>query len=709
MAKQCTQPKRPRNATWCKDKTMLAEAQESRQILDEEQLVFLADPGVLNGEFVQTIIPNNDAFQTEDLDTYDSDYDDILNAKAVRMANISNYGSNVISEVPHSKTYLNDMEKQSVHAMQDFEQSSVVDFSDNEIDSDSNIILLSKDFRKRFTPQQELSTEQAFCFRISNPTIKSSNKPHVKVEVPNELPKVSLVNASLKKLKFHLAQFDSVVKKRTTPNARTKDILNEIIEVQTIFDQMDAALQQSSINKQCLEIAKKELLLENDRLLQQIMSQDVLLTVMNSMSFIGESMSMERLGNESCDKCFNLDAELLESQNAHNDLLKSYSQLEKYCISLELKAYIDYLKYTQEQADILRGIVKQAKSKQPLDNALKFSSNSELICATCKKSMFDGVHDTRLLDFVENMNSRAKSVKKHKKNIWKPMGHVLTKVGLKWKPTGRTFTIVVRFGNDHIARIIGYGDYQLGNVTILREKVYLSDCRRLLKIYLVPVAAAPRAIDLANLPVSTSIDRDTPSANSTSQGSSSNVRQTHTLFEHLSKWTKDHPIANMIGDPSLFVSTRKQLQTDTMWCYFDAFLTSVELKNFKQAMTEPSWIDESFAPVARIKAIHIFVANTVHKNMTIYQMDVKTDFLNGELKEEVYVSQLEGFVYQDNPAHVYKLKKALYGLKQAPRACDYVDTLMVEKSELDEDLQGKPVDATLLPYDDWLPHISDIQ
>nr|GFB72938.1 uncharacterized mitochondrial protein AtMg00810-like [Tanacetum cinerariifolium] len=74
-------------------------------------------------------------------------------------------------------------------------------------------------------------------------------------------------------------------------------------------------------------------------------------------------------------------------------------------------------------------------------------------------------------------------------------------------------------------------------------------------------------------------------------------------------------------------------------------------------------------------------------------------FLNGELKEEVYVSQLEGFVDQDNPSHAYKLKKALYGLKQAPQygmlTSDYVETPMVEKSKLDEDRQGKPVDATL--------------
>ncbi|GJT81303.1 hypothetical protein Tco_1055645 [Tanacetum coccineum] len=134
---------------------------------------------------------------------------------------------------------------------------------------------LSKDFGKYFTLQQEMNAKQAFWFRISNPTIESSNPPPVKAEVPSELPNVSLVNASLKKLKFHLTQFDSMVKKRTTPDARTegewgfehtksvfnneiipflkylkdifnvfdKDFLNEIMEVQTVFDQMDAVVQ----------------------------------------------------------------------------------------------------------------------------------------------------------------------------------------------------------------------------------------------------------------------------------------------------------------------------------------------------------------------------------------------------------------------------------------------------------------------------------
>ncbi|GKF47876.1 hypothetical protein Tco_0141127, partial [Tanacetum coccineum] len=77
---------------------MLAETHESGQILDEEQLAFLTDPGIPNGQATQTTIPNTTAFQTEFLDAYDSDCDDVSNAKAVLMANLSNYGSDIISE-----------------------------------------------------------------------------------------------------------------------------------------------------------------------------------------------------------------------------------------------------------------------------------------------------------------------------------------------------------------------------------------------------------------------------------------------------------------------------------------------------------------------------------------------------------------------------------------------------------------------------------
>nr|GEV46612.1 hypothetical protein [Tanacetum cinerariifolium] len=357
-------------------------------------------PKVPDGQAVHTIILNISAFQTEDLDTYDSDCDDILNAKVILMTNIYNYGSDVISEANVQDTHLqaqqdsmilyviekmseqminhvNNWEKankehnnKSVTAelerykeqVKTFEQSLNIDlrsrekmidsqmddmikekialkeqvdsleqnlskqikekkrllqtftvfkseskekedkYMENKIDLEKkikeldNILLkwkaqrikptlydgivtsgkhvampaiddeetlmleeesrsrmskkekdlkaikqnisykpidyvklnrLTKDFGKRFTPQQELLAEQAFWLRMYDPTSKPSDALPVKIEAPKELPKISLVNERLKKLKFHIAKFDNVVKTRTTPNARTEEIFQK--------------------------------------------------------------------------------------------------------------------------------------------------------------------------------------------------------------------------------------------------------------------------------------------------------------------------------------------------------------------------------------------------------------------------------------------------------------------------------------------------
>ncbi|GKB95629.1 retrovirus-related pol polyprotein from transposon TNT 1-94 [Tanacetum coccineum] len=90
--------------------------------------------------------------------------------------------------------------------------------------------------------------------------------------------------------------------------------------------------------------------------------------------------------------------------------------------------------------------------------------------------------------------------------------------------------------------------------------------------------------------------------------------------------------------------------------------------------------EESFAPVARLEAVQLFVAYAAHKSFPVYQMDVKTTFLYGPMKEEVYVNQLEGFIDPHHPDQVYRLKKALYGLKQAPRAWyDELSNFLVSK------------------------------
>nr|GEX86379.1 retrovirus-related Pol polyprotein from transposon TNT 1-94 [Tanacetum cinerariifolium] len=317
------------------------------------------------------------------------------------------------------------------------------------------------------------------------------------------------------------------------------------------------------------------------------------------------------------------------------------------------------------------------------------------------------------------------------------------------------------------------------------------------------------------------------------------VHVNHPMPHHNSKWRKDHPLNNIIVQLSRPVSTRLQLHEQALFCYYDAFLTSVEPKMYKEALTQSCWIEAisrlalndmtpgtissglvhvrddnldmevahmgndpllgvpipevtsaqssstaspqsivqpnhpmthhnskwtkdhplnniigqlSRPDSTRLEAIQIFLAYAAHKNMVVYQMDVKTAFLNSNLREEVYVSQPDRFVDPDNPNHVYKLKKALYGLKQAPHAwydmlssfllsqdfskglvdptlfirrndndlllnprgifinqskyaleslkkygfesCDPMDTPMVEKSKLDADREGKAVDPS---------------
>nr|GEZ87641.1 hypothetical protein [Tanacetum cinerariifolium] len=263
-----------------------------------------------------------------------------------------------------------------------------------------------------------------------------------------------------------------------------------------------------------------------------------------------------------------------------------------------------------------------------------------------------------------------------------------------------------------------------------------------------------------------------PFANSSTSVAASSSHQNvdpsnmHTFYQpypHEFQWTKDHPLEQVIGEPSRPVLTRNQLRYDGDMCMYAlivitmepknifelnkqlskekstvSFLlkekkklksdfktcedklfdkqiqlekrikelnnivlkivSTMEPKNVKEAMTDPAWIDsmqeeflqfkrldsrlvvrgyrqeegidfeESFAPVARMEAIRIFLAYAAHKSFIVFQMDVKTVFLHCTLKEDMYVCQPEGFIDADHPSHVYKLKKALYGLKQAPRA-----------------------------------------
>nr|GEW37483.1 retrovirus-related Pol polyprotein from transposon TNT 1-94 [Tanacetum cinerariifolium] len=241
-----------------------------------------------------------------------------------------------------------------------------------------------------------------------------------------------------------------------------------------------------------------------------------------------------------------------------------------------------------------------------------------------------------------------------------------------------------------------------------------------------PVSPAPPVqvpVNSAGTPSSTTIDQDAPSLSISPSSSALQSPSLHqggaaesTLMEdNLVALVDNNPFINVfalepISDAS---SSRDELvpQPDCFMIIALKWIYKVKLDEYGDVLKNKAWLvdkgyrqeegidfEESFASVARIKAICIFIANAVSKNMTIYQIYVKTAFLNGELREKVYVSQPEGFVDRDHPTHVYHLKKALYELKQAPRAwmdsCDPVDTPMVDRLKLDEGPLGILVDHT---------------
>nr|GEY63221.1 hypothetical protein [Tanacetum cinerariifolium] len=267
----------------------------------------------------------------EDLNAYDSDCDDISLAKLILMENLSSCDSNILSEVPYSDTYPNDMINPDVHEMPYFEQTHIIDFPNNEINSDRNIISYSQYLQEQDTDDEETlilgEASQSKMFDKQNDPIsikqiikispidysklnnlKEDFDTPIRIEAPRELSKVSLVNESLKKLKYHLVSFDKVVKKKITYDAITAD---EITEVKNVFNQMEAAIDQCSANKNDFEIQIKQLRIDNDQLLNKIMSQEIVHIVVNFVDVLDVSM----LSVDKCNKCLVLETELFKRKD----------------------------------------------------------------------------------------------------------------------------------------------------------------------------------------------------------------------------------------------------------------------------------------------------------------------------------------------------------------------------------------------------------
>nr|GEV04638.1 integrase, catalytic region, zinc finger, CCHC-type, peptidase aspartic, catalytic [Tanacetum cinerariifolium] len=371
--------------------------------IQDEEIMQQDKQGLLNAIIVKT----------KDLDAYDCDYDDVSNAKAVLMANLSNYGSDVISEDKSC-------DNQNVLEILEY-------FENNDLKAQ----LQAKDTTIRKLKEH----------------IKSLRENDKEEKVKQDMDEIETINIELEH-----KYYDSLIAQLNSESIENVDLKGQIQEKtralsKEYYDSLIAQLNSESIENADLkgQIQEKVFvttILQNE--LRRLKGKNVLdnATTITNATTISPGM-------------FKLDLDPLAPM-----LLKNKD------------AHIDYLKYTQEQVVILRGIVKQAKAKQPLDNALDFAC------------MFDANHDVCFFDFVNDVNVRSKSKSaknNNKKNIWKSTGKVFTKIGYRLKPIGRTFTLVgcpdcslvSRFRNDQIAKIIDYGDYQLGNVTISR--VYYVD------------------------------------------------------------------------------------------------------------------------------------------------------------------------------------------------------------------------------------------
>ncbi|GJR34984.1 hypothetical protein Tco_1210668 [Tanacetum coccineum] len=391
-------------------------------------------PRIPEGQTTQIIITHNAAYQADDLDAYDSDCDELNTAKVALMANLSHYGSNALversictncSHVDETSVFYDHTTKQALGFQNPFylkkaQQLEPKLYDGNVIKNTSAIVILDSEetlmlaeesrLKMLLKQQDHMMLEKKvnttpvrfmYCLRINllkifektdivpqptfiickttfwfqnyvnslEPTL--SSRP-TKVEVPKELPKVSMVNTSLKKLKYHLASFDVVVKERTTPTAiiegslgfeHTKAyfrdeiipfvkalknlfntfnqyLIDELSEVLNVFHQMEPVVEQHRVESKTFEVKMNQVLNKNEQLLEQVINKDTVNIIMNS------SVDNVSVNVHECEKCLKLKTELLNKNDfvekgIYDKLFKSFTTLEKHCISLEVDTQLN--------------------------------------------------------------------------------------------------------------------------------------------------------------------------------------------------------------------------------------------------------------------------------------------------------------------------------------------------------------------------------
>nr|GEY49569.1 retrovirus-related Pol polyprotein from transposon TNT 1-94 [Tanacetum cinerariifolium] len=418
----------------------------NEKVLQEEELEFLADPGTAESSSNQNVITSNAAYQADDLDAYDSDCDELNSAKIALMANLSHYGSDNLAEALgfQNPCYL----KKAQQLKPKLYDGRVIEKSDAVVipDTEETLMLAEENFKTRFVPQTELSVEQAFWSQYS----VQNDEPYLSatttiVEVLKELPKVSMVNSCLKKLKFHLSSFDMVVKERTTATTITKGtwgfehtkacfrddiipfvkalkelftsfdqcLIDEVTEVQNVFKQMELAVEQHCEEKNKFQNKMEHVLQDNDRLLTQAMSVEIINVVVH------DNVKSACLNMDVCAHC-RITLSSLENALTFVELfeindLKAQAQ-EKDTVILKLKEKLRSLNGDVNERNVKKEVEEIETLNIELDHKVtKLVAKNEHLKQTYKQ-LYDSIKSSRVRskekcdDLINKVNLKSAEV-----------------------------------------------------------------------------------------------------------------------------------------------------------------------------------------------------------------------------------------------------------------------------------------------------------
>nr|GEW98235.1 putative ribonuclease H-like domain-containing protein [Tanacetum cinerariifolium] len=765
-------PKRKKDDLWFKDKVLLAQAQANGQILPDKELQFLADPGIPEGQATQSIITHNAAYQADDLDVYDLNCDELNTAKIALMANVSHFGSDALAEtncaivildleetlllaeeshpipsnIPTIVEVPSELPKVSMDVDQYRLESKTFGFQNKRLleqviskdivnivanASMNNDSISMYECKKCLELENELLNKQDFIEKEKYDKLLSSyatlEKHCISLEVDTQLNQeifkrdnfISNQSApsfnqyfELNELKAHSQEKDTVLKKlkervkSLSGNVDNDKVKKDIDEIETINIE--------------LEHRVSKLVAENEHL-------------KNTYKQLYDSIKPARIqSKEQCDALINQvnlkSVEIFDLNIGSVTILRVYYvegldhnlfSVGKFCYSNLKVAFRQHTCYVRnlEGVDLLTG----SRGNNLYMLSLGDMMSSSPICLLSKASKTKSC-----LGFVPNPSPSTSFVPPLRSDwgiLFQPLLYKLLNPSPSVDlPAPEVIAPIAKVAAPEPAVSTG----SPSSTTVDKDAPSASNSQT------TPETQSPfisndveeydHGLDVAHM--SNNPFFGIPIPENDSESSSMDVIHTvvHTAApnsEHITKWTKDQPLDNIIGDLQRPVSTPIQEELNEFerlevwelvphpdkvmvitlkWIYkvkldkLGGILKNKDrlvARGYRQE--ERINFEESFAPVARLEAIQIFLAYDAHKNMLVYQMDVKTTFLNGILWEEVYVCQPDGFVDQDNPNHVYKLKKALYGLKQAPRA--WYDLLL--KFLLSQDFFKGTVDLTL--------------